>query len=56
MQTLTLISYLSSKLEGYTKALRDFTVNFGDHSTLAAGLTIAVFVIGCLIISYFANR
>ncbi len=56
MQTLTIISYLSSKLEGYTKALRDFTLHFGEHSSLAAALTIGAFVVGCLIISYFANR
>ena len=43
-------------LEQKTAELRDYADNFGNASSYSAVIIIAVFIIGCFIISYFANR
>ena len=56
MQTLSIISFVTNKLEELTEVLKKFTLDFGNNSSLTAGLTIGVFIIGCLMISFFANK
>ena len=56
MQTLTIISSITNKLDELTEVLRNIFTNSGISSGLGAGLTIGVFILGCLMISFFANK
>ena len=56
MQTLTIVSFVTNKLDEFTEVLRKIFTSTGISSGLSAGLTIGVFVLGCLMISFFANK
>ena len=51
-----LFSDFTRILEEKTGEMRDYANNFGSASSYSAIIIIAVFVLGCFIISYFANR
>ena len=56
MQTLSIISFVTNKLEGLTEVLKKLTLNSGHDTALIAGATIGAFIVGCLLISFFANK
>ena len=56
MQTLSIISFVTNKLDEFTEVLRKIFTSSGISTGLGAGLTIGVFVLGCLMISFFANK
>ena len=56
MQTLSIITFVTNKLDEMTEILKKIISDIGANSGLTAGLTIGVFILGCLMISFFANK